>query len=42
MLLRKIAPDYFTYGELIKMDPMDASTFISSKESNVNYINCSL
>lgn len=42
MILRRVAPNHFTYGELVKMDPMDASTFISSKESFTNYINCSL
>ena len=42
MLLRLIAPNVFSYGKLRKMDPMDASTYLDSKECHVNYVNCSL
>ena len=42
MMLRSVAPSTFTYGRLHKMDPMDASCFLDSKESHVNYVNCSL
>ena len=42
MLLRSMLPQMFSYGKLHKMDPMDASTYLDSKECHVNYVNCSL
>ena len=40
-LLKAIAPGYFSYGTLHKMDAMDASCFLSTKESHTNYMNVS-
>ena len=42
MSLRAVAPGVFPYGKLHKMDAMDATTFLDSKESHVNYVNCSM
>jgi len=42
MILRFVAPGSFAYGKLHKMDAMDATTYIDTKEAHVNYVNCSL